>query len=249
MARYQVILAYDGSGFTGSQRQASSRTVQGEFEKALCKIGWSGKSVLLAGRTDSGVHASGQVAAFDFEWVHAVEKLLKALNAELPPDLAVKSLRPVSADFHPRFDAVSRTYRYRLFCEPIRDPLRERFAWRVWPTLDGNALKQNAGIFLGTHDFAAFGSPTSPKGTTVRTVTKTEWRKKRNGKWQFEVRADAFLYRMVRRLVFVQVSLALGKCSVEEVQLALKKQGKLIAGLAPAHGLTLVEVNYGSFLK
>lgn len=247
MARYQVILAYDGSGFSGSQRQANSRTVQGEFEKALRKLGWSGKSVIMAGRTDTGVHATGQVAAFDFEWAHAAEKLLKALNADLPSDLAVKSLRPAAADFHPRFDAVSRKYCYRLFCEPIRDPLRERYAWRIWPSLDGKALKQNAGLFLGTHDFAAFGSPTTPKGTTVRTVTKTEWRKMPQGEWQFEVQADAFLYRMVRRLVFVQVSLAQGKSSVEKVQNALSKQGKLLAGLAPAHGLTLVQVNYGSF--
>jgi len=246
MARYQVILAYDGSGFTGSQRQASSRTVQGEFEKALRNVGWTGKSVLLAGRTDTGVHASGQVAAFDFKWVHEDEKLLKALNSKLPPDLSVKGLKPASADFNPRFDAVSRTYMYRLFCAQIRDPLKEKFAWRVWPQIDGDALKQQVGIFLGTHDFAAFGSATSPKGTTTRTVTKTEWRKKPDGEWQFEVRADAFLYRMVRRLVFVQVALAQGKCSLSDVQSAIKKQNKLPAGLAPAHGLTLVEVNYGS---
>ena len=246
MARYQVILAYDGSGFTGSQRQANSRTVQGELENALRELGWSEKSVIMAGRTDTGVHATGQVAAFDFEWAHETEKLLKALNAKLPPDLAVKSLQPASAGFHPRFDAISRMYCYRLFCEPIRDPLRERYAWRIWPSLDGNALKQNAGIFLGTHDFAAFGSPTTPKGTTVRTVTKTEWRKMPNGEWQFEVQADAFLYRMVRRLVFVQASAAQGKCSLEKVRNALKEQGKLSSGLAPAHGLTLVEVTYGS---
>ena len=251
MVRYQVILAYDGSGFSGSQRQAASRrTVQGELEKALYKIGWSGKSVLLAGRTDTGVHASGQVAAFDFdEWAHPAEKLLQALNAELPSDLAVKDLRLAPAEFHPRFDAVSRSYRYRLFCEPIRDPLREKFAWRVWTPVDGDALRRNAEIFLGTHDFAAFGSATSEKGTTVRTVTRSEWRKKPDGEWQFEVRADAFLYRMVRRLVFVQVSAAQGKVSVDEVRHALDGQGRLPAGLAPAHGLTLVDVDYGSFGK
>lgn len=247
MARYQVILAYDGSGFTGSQRQADSRTVQGELEKALRNLGWSGKPIIMAGRTDTGVHATGQVAAFDFEWTHSAEKLLKALNANLPPDLAIKSLHPAPADFHPRFDAISRAYCYRLFCEPIRDPLRERFAWRVWPSLDEDSLKRSASIFLGTHDFSAFGSPTTPKGTTVRTVTKTEWRKMPDGEWQFEIQADAFLYRMVRRLVFAQVSLAQGKCSVEKVQYALSKQGKIFAGLAPAYGLTLVEVNYGSF--
>jgi tRNA pseudouridine38-40 synthase len=188
----------------------------------------------------------GQVAAFDLDWTHTDEQLLRALNAELPLDLAVKSLCVTSADFHPRFDATSRRYRYRLFCEPIRDPLRERFAWRVWPAVDKNALQQAAGLFLGTHDFAAFGSPTTPKGSTVRTVTKAEWKKMPDGEWQFEVEGDAFLYRMVRRLVFVQVSVARGKCSGEEVQNALREQTRLPAGLAPAPGLTLVEVTYGS---
>jgi tRNA pseudouridine38-40 synthase len=247
MARYQVILAYDGTGFTGSQRQVNSRTVQGELENSLRSIGWSGRSVLMAGRTDTGVHASGQVAAFDFdEWTHSTEKLLNALNAKLPRDLSVKRLLPAPAEFHPRFDAVSRNYRYRLFCEPIRDPLREKFAWRVGTGLNGDALKQNAELFLGTHDFAAFGSPTTPQGTTVRTVTISEWRKKQDGEWQFEVQADAFLYRMVRRLVFVQVSLAQGRGSVTEVQNAFLGRGRLPSGLAPAHGLTLVAVNYGS---
>ena len=246
MVRYQVILAYDGAGFTGSQIQANSRTIQGELEIALRNLGWSGKSVIMAGRTDTGVHATGQVAAFDFEWTHTAEKLLNALNADLPADLAIKSLRPAAADFHPRFDAISRKYLYRLICDPIRDPLREKFVWRVWPAADGDALRKNASIFLGTHDFAAMGSPTTPKGTTVRTVTKAEWKKMPEGEWQFEVQADAFLYRMVRRLVYVQVSVAQGRCSVEKVQQAFLKQGKLLAGLAPAHGLTLVEVKYGS---
>jgi len=246
MARYQVILAYDGTRFYGSQVQAKSRTVQGELEKSLRKLGWSGKSVIMAGRTDTGVHATGQVAAFDFEWAHSADKLLKALNSHLPPDLVIRSLSPASADFHPRFDAVSRQYRYRLFFEPIRDPLREKYLWRVWPPVAEDALNQNASIFLGKHDFAALGSPTTPNGTTVRTVTKAEWKKMSDGEWQFEVRADAFLYRMARRLVFVQVSLAQGRSSVEKIQNALERQDKLVAGLAPAHGLTLVEVTYGS---
>jgi tRNA pseudouridine38-40 synthase len=246
MARYQVILAYDGTGFSGSQVQANSRTVQGELERALRKLGWSERTVIMAGRTDTGVHATGQVAAFDFDWAHPAEKLLRALNADLPPDLVIKDLTPAAADFHPRFDAASRTYRYRLICTPLRDPLKEKFLWRVWPDVDGEALKHNAGIFLGTHDFAAFGSPTTPKGTTTRTVTKTEWKRMPDGEWQFEVTADAFLYRMVRRMVFVQVAAAQGRCSVEKVQHALSKQGRLLSGLAPAHGLTLVEVKYGS---
>jgi tRNA pseudouridine38-40 synthase len=246
MARYQVILAYDGSGFSGSQRQANSRTVQGELENALRDLGWSDRAVLMAGRTDTGVHATGQVTAFDFEWTHSADKLLWALNKRLPSDLVARKVSPASADFHPRFDATSREYRYRVFFEPIRDPLRRNFLWRTWPAVDEDALKQNASIFLGKHDFAAMGSRTTPKGTTVRTVTKAEWKRMPDGEWQFEVRADAFLYRMVRRLVFVQVCVAQGRCSVEKVQHALIKPEELLAGLAPAHGLTLVEVTYGS---
>ncbi len=250
MARYQVILAYDGSGFAGSQRQAKVRTVQGELEKALHKLGWTGKSVLLAGRTDTGVHATGQVAAFDFDdWAHPAGKLLLALNARLPSDLAVRKANVAGADFHPRFDALSRTYRYRLFHDPVRDPLREKFAWRMQSEVNDESLGRTAEIFLGTHDFGAFGSPTSEEGTTARTVTRSEWRKKPDGEWQYEVRADAFLYRMVRRLVFVQVAASLGKCSVREIQLALKGQGKLPAGLAPANGLTLTNVEYGSLRR
>ena len=246
MARYQVILAYDGTGFSGSQRQANSRTVQGELEKALRKLGWPDRAILMAGRTDTGVHATGQVAAFDLDWKHSADKLLWALNKHLPSDLVVKNASLASADFHPRFDATSRAYRYRVFFEPIRDPLRSKFLWRTWPAVDEDALKRNASTFIGKHDFAAIGSRTTPKGTTVRTLTKAEWKKMPDGEWQFEVRADAFLYRMVRRLVFVQVAVAQGRSSIEKVRHALIKHEELIAGLAPAHGLTLIEVTYGS---
>src|SRR5512142_2531393 len=113
MARYQLTLAYDGTDFFGSQRQAKRRTVQGELEKVLCKLGWTGRSILLSGRTDTGVHATGQVAAFDLDWSHSDEELVRALNATLPADLAVHQARTVDAKFHPRFDASSRRYRYR----------------------------------------------------------------------------------------------------------------------------------------
>lgn len=247
MVRYQIILAYDGSNFAGSQRQAKNVcTVQGELEKALRKVGWTGKSVLMAGRTDAGVHASGQVAAFDFDaWKYSTEKLLQAVNARLPQDIAVKKMRVTKSEFHPRFDATSRTYRYRLFYDTVRDPLRERFEWNLRAKFDEEALKESVSLFLGTHDFSSFGSKTTENGTTVRTVTKSEWKKKPKNEWQFEVTADAFLYRMVRRMVYVQVSLAQGKCSLKDVEQALnQKEAKLPAGLAPAHGLTLTKVKY-----
>ncbi len=249
MARYQIILAYDGTGFFGSQRQGRTRTVQSELENALGKIGWTGKSILLAGRTDTGVHASGQVAAFDLDWGHGLDDLHKALNASLPFDMAVRRVDLAPASFHPRFQARSRRYRYRLFCQEVRDPLRERYAWRVWPPVAD--LKPLAAIWPGAHDFVAFGSPTTPKGSTVRTIKSAEWRM--NGdEWTFEIEADAFLYRMVRRLVYAQVAVGQGRAAAEDLAQALdgrppvrdEAKKRIPAGLALPSGLTLVEVEY-----
>jgi tRNA pseudouridine38-40 synthase len=231
MACYQVILAYDGTQFSGSQRQAKSRTVQGELETALRVLGWSGRSVLLAGRTDAGVHASGQVAAFDLDWQHPGEDLL------------------ASPGFHPRFDARSRVYRYRLFCQAVRDPLREKFAWRVWPAVAGEALRSVARLFVGNHDFGAYGTPPRPASSTMRTVLRSSW-EVREDEWHYEVQAEAFLYRMVRRLVYVQVAVAQGNLSTETVEGSLRTRDTgpqasiLPSGVAPAQGLTLVEVTY-----
>ena len=247
MARYQLTLAYDGTDFFGSQRQVSKRTIQGELEKALCKLGWTGRSVLMSGRTDTGVHATGQVASFDLDWSHSDEDLVRALNAVLPADMAVHQARMVHGKFHPRFDARFRRYRYKLFCQPLRHPIRERFAWRVWPEINGGALTETAKLFLGTHDFSAFGSPTTPRGGTVRTVMKAGWSQTEGDEWHFDVQADAFLYRMVRRLVFVQVAVAQEKVSAKAITDSLVDPASvetLPAGLAPAHGLTLVEVAY-----
>jgi len=250
MARYQIILAYDGTDFLGSQRQAGARTVQRDLEKALCKIGWQGRSILLAGRTDTGTHASGQVASFDLDWGHGLDDLRRALNANLPNDMAVRSVNLASADFHPRFDATCRCYRYHLFCQDVRDPLRERYAWRVWPSVAD--LMPLAAIWPGTHNFAAFGSPTTPTGSTVRRVMSAEWHH-HDDEWIFDVSAEAFLYRMVRRLVYVQVAVGQGRLSADDLLRALKgkpdvpsssERQTLMAGLAPASGLTLVEVRY-----
>jgi len=250
MVRYKLILAYDGTAFAGSQRQAKHRTVQGELEKALRKIGWLGRSVTLAGRTDAGVHAMGQLAAFDIEWKHGLEHLRDALNANLPDDIAVQNVEVADAKFHPRFDAKSRRYCYLLFCKRVRDPLREKTAWRVWPPIDETLLMNVAKVFLGRHDFSAFGSPSRERSSTTRTVMLSEW-KKVNGEWQYNIQADAFLYRMVRRLVFVQVAVAQGRCSKEIVDKTLENpryKDEIPAGLAPAHGLTLMEVSFGKVI-
>ncbi len=256
MARYQVILAYDGTEFLGFQRQASSkqRTVQVVVETALRRLGWQGQTLLVAGRTDTGVHATGQVIAFDLDWGHPPEALRAALNANLPPDVAAQEVRLAADDFHPRYAARSRRYRYALFCHPLRDPLGEHFAWRVWPPVDGERLRQAAAALVGTYDFGAFGSPPRAEGTTVRTVFQAAWLpiayqaappgSAMTG-WVFEISGNAFLYHMVRRLVGFQVAIGQGFYPPEALVEHLEQPvGEMVKTVAPPHGLTLVEVVY-----
>lgn len=246
---YKVILAYDGTAFAGMQRQADTRTVQGEVEQALRQIGWDGNSLLAAGRTDAGVHASGQVVTFRLDWQHSAEKLCNALNATLPPDIAAQEVSQVEADFHPRFDAAARTYRYTILCSPVRNPLRERYAWRVWPKPDFELLQASAAELVGVHDFAAFGAPHKPGGPTIRRVFAANWLEAQEGssdrsELTFTVTANAFLYHMVRRMVSSQVEVGQAKCSLEAFRQDLSSPQEMIQGLAPAHGLCLVEVTY-----
>ena len=259
MARYQVILSYDGTHFYGFQRLRSrlsvQRTVQAVVEVALRQLDWQGKTILSAGRTDTGVHASGQVIAFDLDWTHSSDDLLRALNARLPSDIAATQVQVVAPDFHPRYDAKARLYRYRLFCQEMRNPLEERYAWRVWPPLDVEALKQASRYLVGTHDFAVFGRPLKAGASTVRTVLYASW--KLVGSFLvFQVASNAFLYHMVRRMVFLQVAIGHGKIQPEAVLVYLGdpqadeccSQDVHVPpkyhGLAPPQGLDLAKVYY-----
>ncbi len=257
MERYQVILAYDGSAYKGFQRQPKARSVQGVVEDALRKLGWQGRSILAAGRTDTGAHAQGQVIAFDLDWKHSASDLQTALNSYIPSDVVAREVRKVCPSFHPRFDASWRKYLYRIYCQPLRDPLLEPYAWRVWPPVNVSDLQAAAQPLAGTHDFGAFGTSPHAGSNTVRVVLQAGW-KSEAPYLNFEVTAQAFLYHMVRRLVFMQVSIAHGKLTREDLDLVLQS-GKdltalssqrlgpaehLVHGLAPAQGLVLVEVHY-----
>lgn len=244
MERYQVILAYDGANFAGFQRQGKRRTVQGVVEAALGRLGWQGRTILAAGRTDAGVHASGQVITFDLVWQHSPEVLLRALNALLPADAAAQAISIVRADFHPCYDAVERTYRYQVYLRPVREPLLDRIAWRLWPTPATDLLEQAAAFLAGTHNFAAYGTPPRVNGTTVRTITRAAW-SFWAGEMVFEVSANAFLYHMVRRLVYAQVLVAQGRAPLSLISHSLESgDPSLIKGLAPPQGLSLVRVTY-----
>ena len=243
MARYQVILSYDGTDYFGFQRQNDQPSVQSAVERSLKQIGWAGTTILSAGRTDTGVHASGQVIAFDLNWQHTTEDLLHALNAALPADIAARQVAQAADDFHPRFDAASREYEYRILIDPARDPLHERFCWRVDFPLDVEILHRASAAFLGRHDFRAYGNPPRTQGSTVRDVLRSQWLMQ-DGVYLFAIKANAFLYHMVRRIVFLQIAAASGKVDVIRFEQTLVNGFDDHPGIAPARGLILKEVTY-----
>jgi tRNA pseudouridine38-40 synthase len=246
VARYKAIIEYDGTDFLGFQRQAQGCTVQAEVEAALGRIGWTGKAVLGAGRTDAGVHASGQVIAFDFDWPHGDDDLLRALNANLPPDAAVKSLAAGAPDFHPRFQARGRRYRYSIYNAPVRSPLAARYAWHVWPpALNVAAMQAASQRLIGRRDFSAFGTDPDGGDSTTRTVSKAEWSQAAGGWLYFEIQADAFLYRMVRSVVGALKKVGAGDLTPAEFGAILDSRDRSqCPPLAPPQGLCLMEVLY-----
>ncbi len=243
-------VAYDGTGFAGFQKQANARTVQGELEAALEKVCERKISVVGAGRTDAGVHASGQVIAFDVVWVHSLEQLTRALTINLTEDIAVSGLCECDAQFHPRFSAISRTYEYTAIVREVRDPLRQRFAWHLEHLPDVRWMNEAALHLVGSHDFAAFGSAPSGRDDepTVREVLRAAWRLVDEGETHtliFTIEANAFLYRMVRRIVMALVRVGRGQLSPDGFrEMLISRDAQRLKGLAPACGLCLVDVKY-----
>ena len=221
--RFRATVEYDGTEFAGFQLQAGARTVQGVLEAALARLtGGNRQPVDGAGRTDAGVHATGQVIGFTYAGRLSAEALTVALNGLLPKDVAVRDVRPAPAGFHPRYAARYREYRYSIWDGP-RSPLRERTALQVRPRLDEDAMARAAVAFEGRHDFSAFGG-SDPQ--PVRTVHRV--RVRRAGDLiTIDVRADAFLRGMVRRMV--AALLAVGRGALPEGSIA-----GLVAGATPA---------------
>lgn len=237
-------MEYDGTDFLGFQRQAQGRTVQAVLEDGLRRIGWAGRSVLAAGRTDTGVHAVGQVIAFDLDWAHGTDALRRALNANLPDDVAVQAAAESAPEFHPRFDARARRYRYTILNAPVRSPLRARYAWQVAAPLDRVALQAASTRLIGTYDFGAFGTDPDGGENTVRTVSLAAWSAS-GDELYFDIQADAFLYRMVRSLTGALRRVGAGEMSAEAfgALLAARDRGQC-PPLAPPQGLCLKEVLY-----
>jgi len=240
--RYAARVEYDGTDYAGFQVQPGARTVQGELESALATIsGGSRVKVVAAGRTDAGVHAMGQVIAFTDPKGRSATELARALDALLPGDVAIREVRRVPAEFNPRYAARYREYRYTVWNGP-RSPLRERFALGVRDPLDTAAMARAGSVLVGRHDFSAFGVSHRQPVRTVHSV-----RVRRDGSLvTIDVAADAFLRRMVRRIVAVLLEVGHGRTDEEAVAEALESRRAAFNGAtAPAKGLCLRHVALG----
>lgn len=252
--RYRAIVEYDGTDFCGFQVQARGRTVQGELEQALHRLTQEEMRVLAAGRTDAGVHARGQVIAFDSQWRHGPQELERALNSTLPPDIAVRCLTVTDQGFHPRYSAVSRTYIYNLYHSQTRIPVLDRhYLWQR-QALDLDAMAQAAAMLLGEHDLATFGQPTVGK-VTIRWVMQSFWRQIEANAYlaapqgalvlQYVVEANGFLRGMVRRMVSGQLAVGEGRLSPQAFGAIIHSRDLSRAEPpAPARGLALWQVKY-----
>lgn len=242
--RFAATISYDGTAFVGSQIQPNGRTVQQALETAAAALFGARTRVEMAGRTDSGVHAIGQVAAFNAETRLDAKTAGRALNAHLPEDVAVRAVREVPAEFDPRRWARRRWYRYTISNGEAREPLTRRTAWYIGGNLDSGAMQEAARALAGRQDFFACSGPLEAGRTSVRTVFAAGWRSQ-GCTLLFDIEADAFLPQMVRRIAGALVRVGRGSLEVEEfVRLLRQAEPGSMGPTAPALGLCLQRVWY-----
>ena len=244
----KLTLSYDGTPFVGWQRQAEGVSVQGLLEDALARLEGAPVVVHGAGRTDAGVHAFGQVASVHVTAAHPVDVIARALNACLPPEIRVTAVEPAADDFHARFSARSKTYRYVIRNAPIVAPFEHRYVWHIQAPLDRPAMQEAAGTLIGTHDFAAFSA--AAKGgyvtTTTRTVTASQFTAAADTTlFVYEITGDGFLRHMVRAIVGTLAEIGRGQRTAASMPALLAAARRSDAGAtAPPQGLFLVRVVY-----
>ncbi len=242
---YKLIIEYDGTKYHGWQRQAQDRTIQGAIESALKTM--IKKDVVLtgSGRTDAGVHALGQVASFRCAVKLAPQAFQAGLNSLLDDDIVIQDCELVDEQFHARYDAKAKTYRYTIINRPIAQAIGRHYAWHIRKPLDLEAMCQASTSFIGSHDFKAFEGTGSPRSHTTRNILRAEWSRKTPNQLQFEIEANGFLRYMVRNLVGTLVDVGLGKKNVEDFIAILHSRDRgQASATAPPHGLFLVSVQY-----
>ena len=244
--RFALIVEYDGAEFNGSQFQLNARTVQAELERAATTIfGTRISRVRMASRTDAGVHAFAQVAAVDAETEMPADEMRRAFNGNLPEDVAVKGVRPVSFDFDPRRSATAREYRYLMNDSLTRSPLNRRYEYATRRRLDSDAMSAAAEMFVGTHDFESFGAASTDNGSTIRRIESARIYRIGDGRIVFDVRANAFLRQQIRRMAAALIAVGDGSKSSEWLKSLIESPRPNGATQnAPPHALTLVRVEY-----
>ncbi len=264
MSRIALLLEYSGKRLHGSQFQLGVRTVQSELEEALSTYLHQKTRVVFSGRTDSGVHASGQVAHLDIYDMNGLSesgsivadersslwRFCWALNGILAKDIAVRAAQFVPDDFHARFSAVRREYVFRLLNRPQRSALLQDDHYFIPQPLDKEAMQQAAASLVGAHNFASFKSTNADRTTTICHVYDSQLLSKGEGKLEFWIAANHFVYNMVRIIVGTLIEIGLGKKSPDALATALSQGDRNLAGpTAPAWGLTLHSVRYPEHFK
>jgi tRNA pseudouridine38-40 synthase len=245
MSVVRLTLAYDGTSFRGWARQRGQRTVQGVLEDALSRVLGEVPRLSVAGRTDAGVHARGQVVSFAAEPGVDVERVRRALNAMVSPEVVVTDARWAPGGFDARFSASAREYRYRIDVGDVPDPFSARFVWHRAGQLSVGWMREAAQPLVGEHDFASFGRPHKPGGSTVRRLDRLAV-SRRGDRVEITARGNAFLRQMVRSLVGTLVEVGEGRMEPGSMPQVLAARDRGAAGqVAPAHGLTLERVVYG----
>ena len=244
MSTFKLTIEYDGTAYAGWQRQLDHPTVQGVIEEALFQLTQDTIPVLAAGRTDSGVHARGQVISFRSEKNWPAAEWKRALNGVLPGDICVRAAEQVSDAFHARYSARTKLYEYLILNRQERSALDRYRAWHVPKALDTRAMQRGAAFLVGRHDFSSFqGSPTDTPNS-VCDVKKVDIHAE-EGSIRIQVEADRFLKQMVRAMVGTLVEVGLGKRDADSLKGLLEARDRRAAGYtAPAHGLYLVSVEY-----
>jgi tRNA pseudouridine38-40 synthase len=244
MRNIKLVIAYDGTDFSGWQRQPDRRTVQQVLEESIAALTGSMPATNASGRTDAGVHAMGQVVHFLTASEHSTEVIAKALNAKLPPDIRVLSAEDKPQAFHCTLDARSKRYRYVIDNGRIADPFSLRYAWHVYPPLDEHAMRRAGQALVGRHDFRSFETNWPNRTSSVRTIFALDVSREGDRVW-VEVEADGFLYNMVRAIAGTLVVVGSGRRPESFPGEAMEAMSRSRAGpTAPPQGLFLFRVHY-----
>lgn len=244
MDKVKLIVSYDGTDYYGWQRQDDVPSIQEELEKTCCKLFKQDINIQGAGRTDAGVHARGQCATFQVDTMIPMERIPLVLNRILPPDIVVTSAEIVSDDFHARYSAKNKTYKYKIVNADYPIPQMRNYAEFIYIPLNIEDMNKGAQYFVGTHDFSAFCSSKNTKKTTTRTIHYAKISKDEEI-ITFEVCGNGFLYNMVRIMVGTLIQVGTGHMEPSKIRdIILSKDRKKAGNTVPACGLTLSGVEY-----